>query len=1226
MADDYTPPSGNKVSLDFSQDAYSPPAGNSVHLEFKQSQSGPADDQYLFPPSCEPGGIGSHTAYLQTSVVTPYGIPRPGVGDPEAYLYTRYLSPASIDRSWVGRPSIRNWNMTIYPKGKDASEYGIHDVWNLLQIVNVEGIEHLFDNEPYVQGGVKHVQPIGMLQLLTGKPTVINTTADRTVYPPAIKPGIVGSPNVSPRMIHVIGIYGTAIEGPLVQFPPHPYGWDSLRIGTPEIEYWTRYTEPDGIGPGEPFGYPVVFDPTQKVFPPSVLGTGIFGDIAIKNRSAWVYVSGFDTFSESVWTEVRSNRRSISPAGVDATGAGNAEVRNAIPSLIPDGVDSSRVGVPAVAFRLRYIYGRGYDSLAIGLPGLTQTPSIAPEGFTGEAGQPDVWFRIRSIDASGGDLSLYGDAAIWFRYRYLQPEGTETEAFGTPSIEHGVRELLVSGRLDDKYGRPGISNADLTLYPEGIWEDFASAHMVGGDRSIEPPGFDASRFGSRIIPEIQQVYPLGFSGLYGDATVWNVRQVINPDSVAWEQPAHRWGRASVWNRLQRIVMSYDPDSGLNPPVWTGWTRIENRNKAIRADGHASLKFGYHRIENAAVPLLPDGIAPIEIPDGLMVAMRYRPIHLDGIESPYMAGWHRISNAAAVIHPAGGDMHMPGTDSEVANTRRYYRWVGGYDSSRFGYPMVAFSIRELSIERRYTIEPPPIEMPVVKLHTRYIECAGFEPWGVGLHTATIHWTKIIPRWTLQNLYGYPVVFNVTPELGARGHNSELFGNAAVRLELRPVSPDGGIQTLFGKTSIGDRDRAMEVSGLNAGAFGPGTKVIKTGAPPYSTQFIWLYIPKDETDPDSPAKDGFHYGIAPPEDQVPEEAMINGQYILHESEEESLEFGNAWVRSNVIRVPVGYHNLVAVAEPSISLKTRYLHHASEPRDADGITKDDVEGLMPQEIVKPRLSPHTIYAMTEAPAQAIRNHPRNNGHPLHVIDGLRYPRNGGDVVWGDAKVEHYHRTVSPSGFVPRWDNYTTEVINKTIYVKPDGIKGGKVGFPDIPGDKTIWPFDPIDTLFGITKVEHGEYRGPIIPEPVDDGDVGEHSVSLWKRHIMPNGYLAELMGTRKHKDNPYMWQGLRVGPLMPTIPDGTDMTVYGDAFVAMRVREIVAAGFDAFVCEYDLEQFDKRMRVFREQPAPVAARALSPASIQQESGPGIPSIMPAARFIRPDGNSDQYRKGAF
>lgn len=117
---------------------------------------------------------------------------------------------------------------------------------------------------------------------------------------------------------------------------------------------------------------------------------------------------------------------------------------------------------------------------------------------------------------------------------------------------------------------------------------------------------------------------------------------------------------------------------------------------------------------------------------------------------------------------------------------------------------------------------------------------------------------------------------------------------------------------------------------------------------------------------------------------------------------------------------------------------------------------------------------------------------------------------------------------------------------------------------------------------------------------------------------------MGTRLAGDFPYMWQGLRVGELMPTIPDGFNAMLFGNTWISLKIREIRPKGFDSFIAEYDLNNFAMRMKVFH-QEKPVQIQHIQAVGFDQNTVPA-PNIKPKTQYIRPDGNSEQYRKGAF
>jgi hypothetical protein len=68
----------------------------------------------------------------------------------------------------------------------------------------------------------------------------------------------------------------------------------------------------------------------------------------------------------------------------------------------------------------------------------------------------------------------------------------------------------------------------------------------------------------------------------------------------------------------------------------------------------------------------------------------------------------------------------------------------------------------------------------------------------------------------------------------------------------------------------------------------------------------------------------------------------------------------------------------------------------------------------------------------------------------------------------------------------------------------------------------------------------------------------------------------------------------------------------------------GFNAFISEYQLEAFDQRMRVRNAyMPAP-KEQEVQAAGFEFEQA-GTPDIKHAVHYIRPDGNANQYRKGA-
>lgn len=1205
----YNPPPSGSLVLNWFSEPYSPPPASSLQLEFGALGYG-----YVWLTMGDVSAFGS-PAVATPEGLRPTGIEPPSFGRPAIQTAINELRVVGHYAALYGTANLRNTGVALKPAGVAPEPLGVAHIWNLLQFIRASGINALAFSDPFVSGGIKEVMPGGIAAATLSKPAVVNTTADQTANPQGIAAPAISGPNVSPRTIFPYALLATGFGTPFVQRNPAPKGFETTTYGAPRIEFKTKYLAPGGIDASE-YGFPRAFDPTRKLFPPSVVQAGVFGDTRIANRSLLVRVSGADYLEIPAWTYVENNRRHIPAVGWNSASLGALEIANKSPSIAPPGLDALAppVGV-GVGYSIRYITPAGINSMRVGAPLLTKTPELAPKGFAGAAGSPRVWPRIRTVEAQGHDSQRFGGLSIWFRYRFVSLEGFAADGYGKAKAEHGRRTLLGIGAQHAIYGTPAVTNADRTVAPKSIFENFAANHMVGGLRFLQPVGFNAARFGARIIPEIQAAYPLGFSGLYGLPTIYNFRKVITPPSITTGvQPADRWGTARAWNLRQYVSMFYDVDSQLNPPAWPQWTKVENRTRTVRITGSESLRIGDHQTDNKARPLLLTGIASPSMPESYeagMVAFRVRPFRLEGIEAPYLSTWASVRNTAALLKPDGAVATLFG-NSAVANTRRSFDRIGGFDSAWYGYPMVADRVRTLSFEGRHTIGAPAITMPEVKLRTRYIDGIGFDAFGPGWASLSIHWTLITPRWTLQNLYGYATVRNVTPELHTRGRVSEEFGDVFVRLEWRPVAPSGSLTQLFGKTVIAFRDRSIYPTGYRAGAIGDKLTVVKTGAPPYSMQTISLDAEWFDGQEKKPGQ-----GIPPPENedrkQVPK-PIINQQVLYVIQEDPATKFGGHRVTANSIRVEPGYGEYL-VGEPFVALKVRTLIVGEF---------SDEEVFDPE---KPRLSPHTVYAVMEASAQARINHPLPGTRPLHYVDGLtRAP----GVTFGSAEVMLQNRVINARFYERQWimPGYGRATVQlKRHYIQPTAFTTFRSGWHTVPGTQHVTQFDSTSmSLYGMTKIEHYVPPGPrsVKPSALNAQAFGQNRIDLFHRKVSPLGYEATLMGTRKSGDKPYMWQGLRVGPLMPTIPEGSQMDAHGEPWVSFRVRDVAMQGFDAFLCEYELQAFEKRMRVTR-SPTPRPVRQVSPVGICATTF-AASDAKHGTHFIRPDGNADQYRKGAF
>lgn len=1211
----YKPPKGNKVGLDFSE-PYTPPLGGFVGINFTNCPDGhePKEEQFIHPTGFDSLTVGDHKIERFHQFISPHGFESHRFGDHTAYLYTRHIVLAGFNASSYGRPSVKNLTDQVWPRGFDASEYGRPRAYNLTQYLRPNGYDASEFYDHFVQGGVSYISPRGFDSLRFGNLEIPNYE----IKPRGFSSSVVGRPDVHPRMIYPEGfLSGIVGDNHNVQFPPQPKGWLSDVYGTPWVSHSPRAITTELFDTLEVFP-PEVRDRAKYIYPSSVVGQGVFGDTNVKLVNFKISVEGFDSFESSDWATVTTNKRAIEGRGFDSQAFGNAEIRNAVPSLYPIGFESFLpTEATLVSYRIRTVRAPGFDHLVFGRPSLTQTPSISPEGFEGDYGEPTITHGIRTIELKGFESQLFGELDIWFRYRNIEADGFNSSRVGEPLIEFKDRGIETLGSKHDRYGTPSIGDLHRIIEPPSIFEEYPTRHIVGGDRYIEVVGFEATEWGTRIIPIIQTIYPLGFSNEYGWPTVENHTIYVEPKGfTTTQQPQDQWGDAKVFNSRQYIELQYDSNSELEPPPWPKWTLIENRNKTIGAIGINTALYGRPQIDNKARPILPPGIEAPSQPDWYkagMVSYRVRELPVEGIEAPYISGWHNIRNDAFVIAPEGFDSFNHGSP-DVETNRKSYK-LQGWESEELGTPMISFLIRNITFESRYGIAPPIINLPTVDLHTKYIDVFPFENDRYGNHSLSIHWNIIQTRWAHRDLFGEGEVINLTPEIETRGRDSAEFGDAFVRTQWREVITDGNRTDIIPRPVIAFRDRSMEAHGIGAPRVSDKLKVEleRPGPPPLVDQNIYLfrvYI----NDDDEEKEEGF--GI-PPEDAYGRPRVV--QNVIRPDGFNASRFGEADTHSNGIIVENGiWERLKGV--PFISLKNREISLSGDEGDGGGGIDNTIL------VGKPSISPQTIWAVKEAPKQAIDNH--YEWPFLHYVGETRTRPPG--VVFGRPRVSiPMDVPIRPVGFLG--GNSTTyigtpKVENSRKYIEPRGWASSYVGWHSMPSDIQVGQYDSHNSSeFGRPIVAPPPYTGPqeIKHQGFDATLFGNTSVENQHREIEARGFNSLAMGTRKEGDNPYMWQGLRIGPYVPFELKGFENSKYGEPWVSHRVRELRVVGFESFMSEYDRDNFDLRMRVTTVTEEP--ERDLVSTVGNDMAQIGTPNIKLRTHYILPDGNSDQFRKGA-
>lgn len=1148
------------------------------------------------------------------------------------------LTPVSVlgfNASTYGKPSVRNKIIRVSASGFAATAFGTTSVvnrtkeikvtgfnsqtfgtaakvYNLKQIVslNTRGINSATYGVAYFQGGVKYIRPNGIDSVRYGVTTVINTRADQyaNLSGKGIFPPVIPNPNVSPRILYPNGIQAWSFGTPLIQRSPSPKGFDTSSYGVAWISHSPRYIQPAKV---EAFlsGFPKIFDPTQKIYlADRGFSGGIFGDIAIRNTRRVIGAQGFDALLTGDWSIVESNLRTISFKGFNSAIFGAASVRNKTPSIKPSGFDALNGLNASIGYSIRFIKPSGFYQPKFGSPKLTKPPEIKPIGINQNLfGNTFISNHTRFVYAGlGGEALRFGQHSIWFRYRNISFSGISADSYGTPRIEHGRRQLLVKGAEHTAYGNQAwLSYGVRSLTPSSIDYPKIPIHRIGGTQHIQPSGFIATLFGTRIIPESQSIYPQGFANPFGLAFIDLWKKYIQPKGflTTGQEAGHRFGTSKLWNKRQYITMYFDGDSGLVPPKWNGWTSVENRNKTIGAIGSNFSKVSEPSIENKARSILPHGIDQLNF-GRLMIADRVRKLRLQGIEAPYFSSWSVVYNSAFVIAPKGMSTQSFGLVN-IANNRRYYNRIGNFESLEFGKPMIADRIRTLKFEQRYTIAPPYIPIHKIYLHTRYIEEVGrFNDYqAFGNPSLSIHWNRITTRWAHRDYFGDSRLFNVTPELNTRGRNSEEFGQASIRTQWRELLQQGSENVLWGKSEIAFRDRQFSVSGFTQWAI-PTHKVTKTGVPPYFPQYIWL----DAVEIDGKENGG--HGIPIPVGQVSWPSLKTN--VIFTNGFIATKYGeDIQVQSNGILVDYGISMPLFEQGPLVTLKNRTISFEK------GIDSTIIVGT-------PRFTPHTIYAVMEAPTQAKQNHLSSNLHYVNSDGGYRTP----GEVFGQTRVTLKHRVLQNLGLGNLSGYGTPQIQLKRRYIDVKGLQSYRMGWHSVgDGTQKIIQFSSsIMTLFGRPTLQRNEQLHRTI-RPSGFNSLGISSVnwiSHFHRTLKASGLFSQQMGTQTSGDTPFMWQGLRIGELIKGNYGGFANESFGKAWISLKVRDLKVQGFESFRMEYDYTQFDKRMRVTQEQiPLPtIIITAIGFDALNN----GVPNIRPAVHYIRPDGNADQFRKGAF
>lgn len=943
-----------------------------------------------------------------------------------------------------------------------------------------------------------------------------------------------------------------------------PTGSLSNQYGLPDVKNYHKFIKPGGLSATR-YGQFTIITKNRYVRPGGYAAT-LYGKPLVDNRLNYIRLSGINSFVSGE-AKAANLRRYVAPQGLGQTAFGSIKIEN----------------------KLRYLRTTGRNSLVFGQLKIQSLRAYIPIAGLGSfaAGRARISFNLQKATVKQENVST-----LW---------GAKT------FIAFGLRYVEANSNFDmARYGKAWIEYNPRFIEPRGIFEQFPSNHQIGMSRSVGMLGHDSARFGTRIIPENQTLLPSGFSTIFGETKIYNYVQHIYLRGflTAGETHDHRWGRQEVFNSTQYLApFHYDQDKTTGKWQYEDYTTKEpllifNRNRRVPTFGTLMQKFGYADIVNGARTIHPVGLAsPIEVEaTKTMIADGIRPFKIPSIEPPHFSNNH-------IIWLSGKRYNLPGVNFElfgtphVENTRRIYRFISLGEQSLFGRNMVSHAIRNIRILADYSIAPPVIPMPEVKLGVRYVGARGIDSVRYGSAFVEERFTKIAPRWIAQNRVGEPQIRNKTPQLRARGIAMDEYGQAYIGLYTRHSYVNGLNAQIFGRTTIADRKQIVDFRnyGVAFPEFTKTHKIEEIGA--------GNYLPK-RISPDGMWTDNFPNKGA-------EKRHTVRQNVLSPIHEKSMTlYGTAVVTANTIRVEPGYYDRL-YGTPRVEHKNRRVY-----------VKEWEENLVPP---KPRTSPLTIWVTDEPPVQAIRNHPPQL-LPLHHIDGYGVPgKDRPGIALGVPRISHYHQRVSAAlGSQLKIGEH--RVWLQSSFILPKGFNNMRMGQLGPIGTQHVsFIRSPLFTLFGSAEIEHIEPR--IMPQPkgFNLSELGKPAIDHFHREIKMTGLLSQSLGTRLNGDTPYMWKGLRVGAHVPFVLGGGVMSRYGTAWVSDRVREIRPVGLDsASVAVYDRDNFQGRLQVWMRKFEPSIPKQTVHVSGLSSLAIGIPDIKHTVHYIRPDGNSDNFRKG--
>jgi hypothetical protein len=468
------------------------------------------------------------------------------------------------------------------------------------------------------------------------------------------------------------------------------------------------------------------------------------------------------------------NTQIVYPDSFNATAFGNSAVSQT-PAVAPTGFSVLTFGALDVTNRAQGITPAGHDAVEFGVPSrvwnfhtFVRAESLG-EGTTWGTCWISNW--VRYIGAIGAQAAQFGDTEITLQHRPIYPNGSDLTLFGDAAARLAYRRVYLAGvkfsavsevdfQLKTRYLLPpGVNTA--TLGTLGI----RYLNTVVAPTGIAPPILTSVKVGERT----QRAFPPSVQGVPAvmPVTMTNRNRFVTPTTYDHLTFSSFW--PAVVNRNREVSVG-----GLVPPAPSALLSVRNAAYAIAPPGILATQFGVSNTTNQ---------------------YQYRQLqsfNTSRYGTPYVALVH------IVAHPAGQLTERMG-EPEVSRRVRTI-WPDGveipYSDSE---PWVSHAVRQIRIGAGPA--PLPVSTPVITRDTQYFGAGGIAASVFGGTVVSLAYRTVSPEGiffqTPAAAFGMLRLYGLRQYIRPQPFPTEGYGAIAVSRNERYVSAGAGLQTVFGE---------------------------------------------------------------------------------------------------------------------------------------------------------------------------------------------------------------------------------------------------------------------------------------------------------------------------------------------------------------------------------------------------------------------------------------------